>query len=234
MKFIKYLFLMFLLLEPAFLKAQGEVLSEDSIITIRELWKIHNDERKERGPRARLNTEDGRIPVLSVRTNMLRWLTLTPELGLIWHFAPKWDVQLNGAWTSVTMSLRNRKRYALWIVSPEIRHYLGKNERYYVGMQVELSQRNYKIKGQGRQGMVYGGGFVGGYQWRVSRHMSIDLNVGVGINWGKMKYYSDLPLFEGQDPKLPMDYEQNEKRIGPNHLGISLVWDLYGRKGGAK
>lgn len=234
MRLLKCVLLIMLITVPALAMAQERVSSDDSIVTMRELWRIHKAERIERGMRTRLDTLNGRVPVLSARTNLLRWLTFTPDVGIIWHCAPKWDVQLNASWTSVTFSLRNRKRYALWIVSPEIRRYIGKNERYYVGAQVEISQRNYKITGLGRQGFVYGGGLVGGYQWRVTRHTSIDINFGVGVNWGKMQYYSDLPLFEGQDPRFPMDYEQKERRIGPNHLGVSLVWDLYGRKGGSR
>ncbi|MCR5711362.1 MAG: DUF3575 domain-containing protein [Prevotella sp.] len=234
MRFLRYFLLVVILCVPSMMMAQHEVTTGDSIVSMSELWKIHKAERKERGMRPRLNTQDGRITVLSLRTNLLRWITFTPEVGLIWHCAPKWDIQINGAWTSLSLSARNRKRYALWLVSPELRRYLGRKERYYIGVQGEIGQRNYKLTGLGRQGDIYGCGLVGGYQWRVSKHTSVDLHLGVGYNWGTMKYYDHKPLFEGQTPSLTFDHEKDEQRFGINHLGISLVWDLCGRKGGRR
>lgn len=170
---------------------------------------------------------------VALRANLLRWLTMTPELGLVWHCAPRWDVQLNGAWTSVMFDDRYRKRYALWLVSPEVRYYLGRRERYYVGVQGEVSYRNYRLRGQdeGRQGYVFGGGVVGGYQWRLSPHTSLDLHLGVGYNAGRMSHYNQDPLFDGQEPALTLLRRVDEHRFGINHLGVSLVWDLGGQKG---
>ena len=233
MRFLRCYLLVILMVVPVLMRAQDAVLSEDSIVSIRDLHRVHRLERKARGPLGRRDMGDGRQTVISLRSNMLRWLTFTPELGLIWHCAPRVDVQINAAWTSLTVSDRYRKRYALWLVSPEVRYYLGTHERYYVGLQGEISMRNYRLRGrdEGQQGRVYGGGLTGGYQWRLSRHTSLDLHVGVGYNAGKMSRYNHTPLFEGQKPSLTFLREENEHRFGINHLGVSLVWDLGGRKG---
>ena len=236
MRFLKYYLLVILMFVPALMRAQEEVLSGDSIISMKDLHRVHRLEREARGPLGRRDMGDGRQTVVSLRSNLLRWLTFTPELGLIWHCAPRMDVQINAAWTSLSVSDRYRKRYALWLVSPEVRYYLGAHERYYVGLQGEISERNYRLRGrdEGRQGRVYGCGLVGGYQWRISPHTSLDLHVGVGYNAGKMSYYDHNPLFKGQKPSLTLLREEDEQRFGVNHLGISLVWDLYGRKGGGR
>lgn len=233
MRLLKFLLLVALSFVPSFMMAQNEALTGDSIVSVGELWKIHRMEAKQRGPRPRRDTENGRIPVLSLRANLLRWVTFTPEAGLIWHCARRWDIQLNGAWTSIALSAnKKRRRYALWTLSPEVRYYLGSNERYYVGAQLELGQRNYKLKTEGRQGKVYGGGLVGGYQWRVSPHVSVDLHIGVGYNWGTMQHYNEEVYYKAQQPSFTLNYTEDERRFGINHLGLSLVWDLYGRKGG--
>ena len=236
MRFLKYFLLVMLMAAPMIVGAQDAVSAEDSIVSIKELHRIHRQEREERGPRGRRDMGDGRQTAVSLRSNLLRWLTFTPELGLIWHCAPRVDVQINAAWTSLSVSDRYRKRYALWLVSPEVRYYLGVNERYYVGLQGEISQRNYRLRGrnEGRQGRVYGGGVVGGYQWRISRHTSLDLHIGVGYNAGRMSRYDHIKLFDGQEPSLTFLREVDEHRFGVNHLGVSLVWDLYGRKGGVR
>ena len=49
---------------------------------------------------------------LSLRANLLRWATLTPDLGLEWRICPSWGIAVNGSWTSWSWSDKDR-RYAL-------------------------------------------------------------------------------------------------------------------------
>ena len=35
---------------------------------------------------------------LSLRANLLRWVTLTPDLGLEWRINPSWGIAVNGSW----------------------------------------------------------------------------------------------------------------------------------------
>ena len=69
---------------------------------------------------------------LSLRANLLRWATLTPDLGLEWRICPSWGIAVNGLWTSWSWSDKNR-RYALWEVAPEVRYYMGKKKAWYLG-----------------------------------------------------------------------------------------------------
>ena len=41
---------------------------------------------------------------LSLRANLLRWATLTPDLGVEWRICPSWGIAVNGSWTSWTWS----------------------------------------------------------------------------------------------------------------------------------
>ena len=45
---------------------------------------------------------------LSLRANLLRWTTLTPDLGLEWRICPSWGIAVNGSWTSWTWSDKDR------------------------------------------------------------------------------------------------------------------------------
>ena len=38
----------------------------------------------------------------ALRANLLRWATLTPDLGLEWRVHPSWGILVNGSWTSWT------------------------------------------------------------------------------------------------------------------------------------
>ena len=64
---------------------------------------------------------------LALRANLLRWATLTPDLGLEWRVSRTWAVLVHGSWTSWSWDDKNR-RYALWEVAPEVRWYLGERE----------------------------------------------------------------------------------------------------------
>ncbi len=65
---------------------------------------------------------------LSLRANLLRWATLTPDLGIEWRISPSWGISVNGSWTSWSWNDKDR-RYALWEVAPELRYYIGSEKR---------------------------------------------------------------------------------------------------------
>ncbi len=45
---------------------------------------------------------------LSLRANLLRWATLTPDLGLEWRICPSWGIGVNSSWTSWSWSDKDR------------------------------------------------------------------------------------------------------------------------------
>lgn len=98
-----------------------------------------------------------------MRANLLRWATLTPDLGIEWRINRHVGIAVNGTWASWSWDDKNR-RYALWEVAPEVRWYLGKEKRGYIGAMYKAGQFNYKLSETGRQGDLMGGGIVGGYQ----------------------------------------------------------------------
>ena len=82
---------------------------------------------------------------LSLRANLLRWATLTPDLGLEWRICPSWGIAVNGSWTSWSWSDKDR-RYALWEVAPEVRYYMGEKKAWYLyNPQIEMFAR-FKMK----------------------------------------------------------------------------------------
>ena len=102
---------------------------------------------------------------LSLRANLLRWATLTPDLGLEWRICPSWGIAVNGSWTSWSWSDKDR-RYALWEVAPEVRYYMGEKKAWHLGAMFKAGQFNYKLSETGKQGDLMGGGITAGYQLR--------------------------------------------------------------------
>ena len=116
---------------------------------------------------------------LSLRANLLRWATLTPDLGLEWRICPSWGIAVNGSWTSWSWSDKDR-RYALWEVAPEVRYYMGEKKAWYLGAMFKAGQFNYKISETGKQGDLMGGGITAGYQLRLNKALALDFNLGLG------------------------------------------------------
>lgn len=92
-------------------------------------------EEKERAETERLAAEaaaKAKAHSLSLRANLLRWGTLTPDLGVEWRLNRHVGILVNGSYTSWTWN-SNDRRYALWEIAPEARYYIGKEKRGYIG-----------------------------------------------------------------------------------------------------
>ena len=157
---------------------------------------------------------------LSLRANLLRWATLTPDLGLEWRICPSFGIAVNGSWTSWTWSDKDR-RYALWEVAPEVRYYMGERKAWYLGAMFKAGQFNYKLSETGKQGDLMGGGITAGYQLRLNKALDLDFNLGLGylnVDFEKYEVIDGVRVRRGNETK---DW------YGPINAGVTLVWKLF-------
>ena len=157
---------------------------------------------------------------LSLRANLLRWATLTPDLGLEWRICPSWGIAVNGSWTSWTWSDKDR-RYALWEVAPEVRYYMGEKKAWYLGAMFKAGQFNYKLSETGKQGDLMGGGITAGYQLRLNKALALDFSLGLGYlnaDYEKYEVIDGVRVRKGSEAK---DW------WGPINAGVTLVWKLF-------
>ena len=157
---------------------------------------------------------------LSLRANLLRWATLTPDLGLEWRICPSWGIAVNGSWTSWTWSDKDR-RYALWEVAPEVRYYMGEKKAWYLGAMFKAGQFNYKISETGKQGDLMGGGITTGYQLRLNKALTLDFNLGLGY------LNADFEKYEVIDGVRVRRGNETKDWWGPINAGVTLVWKLF-------
>lgn len=157
---------------------------------------------------------------LSLRANLLRWATLTPDLGLEWRICPSWGIAVNGSWTSWTWSDKDR-RYALWEVAPEIRYYMGEKKAWYLGAMFKAGQFNYKLSETGKQGDLMGGGITAGYQLRLNKALDLDFNLGLGY------LNADFEKYEVIDGVRVRRGNETKDWWGPINAGVTLVWKLF-------
>ena len=157
---------------------------------------------------------------LSLRANLLRWATLTPDLGLEWRICPSCGIAVNGSWTSWTWSDTDR-RYALWEVAPEVRYYMGEKKAWYLGAMFKAGQFNYKISETGKQGDLMGGGITTGYQLRLNKALTLDFNLGLGY------LNADFEKYEVIDGVRVRCGNETKNWCGPINAGVTLVWKLF-------
>ena len=157
---------------------------------------------------------------LSLRANLLRWATLTPDLGLEWRICPSWGIAVNGSWTSLNWSDKDR-RYALWEVAPEVRYYMGEKKAWYLGLMFKTGQFNYKLSETGKQGDLTGGGITAGYQLRMNKALALDFNLGLGY------LNADFEKYEVIDGVRVRCGNETKNWCGPINAGVTLVWKLF-------
>ena len=157
---------------------------------------------------------------LSLRANLLRWATLTPDLGVEWRICPSWGIAVNGSWTSWSWSDKDR-RYALWEVAPEVRYYMGEKKAWYLGALFKAGQFNYKLSETGKQGDLMGGGITAGYQLRLNKALALDFNLGLGY------LNADYEKYEVIDGVRVRRGNETKDWWGPINAGVTLVWKLF-------
>lgn len=157
---------------------------------------------------------------LSLRANLLRWATLTPDLGVEWRICPSWGIAVNGSWTSWSWSDKDR-RYALWEMAPEVRYYMGEKKAWYLGVMFKTGQFNYKFSEAGKQGDLMGGGLTAGYQLQLNKALALDFNLGLGY------LNADFEKYEVIDGVRVRRGNETKDWCGPINAGVTLVWKLF-------
>lgn len=155
----------------------------------------------------------------AIRFNLLRWVTLTPDLGLEWRIGRAWGLLVHGSWTSWSWRRKDR-RYALWEVAPEVRYYIGKEKRGYLGAMYKAGSFNYKLSAVGKLGDLTGGGITGGYRLRLNNALSMDFNVGIGC------LHADYDKYTVIDGVRVRSGKESKNRWGPVNAGVTLVWEM--------
>lgn len=168
---------------------------------------------------------------LAVRTNLLYDAFLLPTLGVEWRISDRYGVKLDGSrswWGDKTGKVQK-----IWMLSPEVRYYMGDARRWYAGVAGNFGEYNiYKgilgnliSKDTGYQGSFWNAGISGGYQLPLSKAFTLDLNLGLGysrFSYDSFSIVGDVRVFK--------DKNRTKNFFGPTQAGINLVWTIGGNK----
>lgn len=157
---------------------------------------------------------------LYVRANLLRWVTLTPDVGLEWRINRNVGVVVNGSWTTWSWNDKDR-RYALREIMPEVRWYLGKERRGYIGAIYKAGAFNYKFSELGKQGNINGGGVSGGYVLPLNNRLSLDFSLAVGY------LHTSYDTYKVVERVCIHDNHHSRSWVGPINAGVTLTWKIF-------
>ena len=178
------------------------------------------EQRRAEDEHRRLEAEAAAKPyTFALRANLLRWATLTPDLSIEWRINRHIGILVNGSWTSWSWSDKDR-RYALWKVSPEVRYYIDKEKRGYLGVMYHIGEFNYKLGETGKQGDYQGGGITGGYTLPLNSRLSLDFHAGIGYT------HAEYDKYRVTDGVRVRGENQTKNHWGINQLGVTLVWSV--------
>lgn len=139
---------------------------------------------------------------LAIKSNILSDALLNPNLGIEIGLAPRWSAEVSGELN--LWNLSHGRKWKHWVVQPELRYWgCDRFSGHFFGVHLLGGQYNMggidlpfsflgtdfrKVRDTRYQGWFAGAGVAYGYTWIVSRHWSVEAEVGAG--WTYTRYDS--------------------------------------------
>lgn len=165
------------------------------------------------------------LPNTSVKTNLLVWGAVTPNVGMEFGLAPKWSVEVFAGYNPFKLSSNGVNRF--WFIQPEARYWFCQRfEKHFMGIHALYGQYNIgdiKIPFTDRfeeyryDGWAAGMGVSYGYHLPMSKRWAWEFTIGAGYVYLK---YDKFRCFDCDE------YRGNKSRhyLGPTKAGISLIY----------
>lgn len=160
----------------------------------------------------------------NLHTNALFLAIATLNAGIEWRFKEDGSVLLQGGWAKWRWDNKHRK-YQVWYIMPEYRWYFGNGNRWHLGAQAQYGELDFMLGSSGYQGDFYGGSAIIGYQLPVGSKLSLDFSLGFGFTQykhDKYEWQNVAPV--NKDVRVITDKDLKRNIIGPNYVGVNLVW----------
>ena len=161
----------------------------------------------------------------ALKTNLLYYAALMPNLELEWRIDKKWSVAIEGdvAWYGGGV-----RKYRLAVITPEVRYRFRERGDAWKGMYVGLfagpGWYDLENRGPGYEGEGVMAGVSFGYAWPIARRLSLEAGVGVGYIYTRYKEYRPL------DGHYLYQLTKDINYFGPLRLRLALVWRFGHRR----
>ncbi len=159
------------------------------------------------------------VPI-ALKTNLLYYGILMPNLELEWLINRNWSVALEGnvAWWG---RYSKNKSYRLAVIDAEVRRWIKPRSPWhgmYVGVIAGGGWYDLLKKSPGKRGEGLMTGLSFGYMWPLGRHLSLDAEIGAGYVYTRYKEYDPVDGHHLYLRTRQLNY------FGPIKLKFSIVW----------
>lgn len=167
-----------------------------------------------------LNTGYKPRHILALKTNLLYYAALMPNIGVEWLFSDDWSVAAEGNiayWTKASAF----KSHIIYMFDAELRRWIMPRapwHGFYAGVFAGGGLYQFENGKRGYQGEGVLTGISCGYMWPISRNLSFETGIGAGYLYTRVREY--IP-YEGH-----YVYQRTKaiNYFGPLKLYFSLVW----------
>ncbi len=171
------------------------------------------------------NISDSYTPrhLFALKTNLLYYGLLLPNLELEWLINDHWSVALEGniAWWG---SYKNDKSYRMAIIDAEARRWIKPRAPWhgmYVGVIAGGGWYDLERHSRGKYGEGLMTGVSAGYMWPIGRQLSLEAELGVGYIYTRYKIYKPSDGHHVYQRTKDLNY------FGPLKLKFSIVWRFF-------
>ena len=169
-----------------------------------------------------------RLPIyMSLQTNLLYDLLITPNIGVEFYLGKKFSVDANWhyAWW------KNDNTHFYWRTyggDLAVRWWFGRNARlkpltgHHIGLYGQMITYDFEFGHDGILGdrWTYAAGLEYGYSLPIAHRLNLDFTLGFGYLWGE--FYEYKPI----DGHYVWQATKHRRYMGPTKCEISLVWLL--------
>lgn len=166
-------------------------------------------------------------PKPALKTNLLAWAALTPNLGVEFYLGRDYTINhcsINLEANYTRFSFKGGARtYRFWTISPEFRYYFTEDNSFtghYLGLYVNVGEYSLMLskKQKGKQGDYMGIGLSYGWIKPISKHF--DLELGLAVGWINTKF----DKFGWYDPCYPYQASDHKNTFSITKGKIGLIY----------
>lgn len=154
---------------------------------------------------------------LSLRTNTVPWLMLTPNVGVEYKAGDNIGLLVDGSWAHWKLNTPD-KYWRIWNVAPQVRYYIGKLKDNYTGLQYTMGEYNLT----GNQARYIGGGLTLGHQFHLAKNLMVDLGISAGY-----LYLHDKEKYKRiNEHDYRIKARSSHGYWGPTGLSATFIWKI--------
>lgn len=149
--------------------------------------------------------------------------TLSINAGIETRLSPRWTFDLSGSFNPWT--LKDNRKLKHWMVQPELRYWTCESfNGWFMALHAQggaynFSRLPFSILDDGRyEGWFVGAGLGIGYQWILSRRLSLEVEAGFGYNYTRYDRYRCETCGRKIEDDKPYHY------VGPTKASLGIIY----------